>query len=84
MFLSRGIYSFTKPIIFFQERCSTEWENKCETRNVEECLPGYGGEAAGGGCRTVPKETCSSVAVPNCRQIADELVTYYSNTEFPA
>ena len=68
----------------YKERCSTDYENKCRTEYVDECQGGYvpqagssAGDAGYGGqsdCRSVPKEICEAVAVPNCRQIADEQV----------
>ena len=47
---------------------------------MEECQSAYGGQKQYGGgpdCQSVPKEVCSQVAVPNCRQIADEQVSLY-------
>ncbi len=73
IFLLSGCFISSDEVDTLQERCSTEWEQRCTTAVVTECQGTYG---AGGDndCKQVPKERCDPVAVPHCREIEDEVV----------
>lgn len=75
-FISNGLFFVISQVLqFLLERCQGFCCQLNQSENKLNITVWSGGAAGGQDCQTVPKEVCEQVAVPNCRQIAEEQVS---------